>query len=124
MTTGMQEPKNASESDKVVEERKLKTQQLKNRSFALAEVLVRTDAIVPSGAKSLKIDGIACDSRKVAAGYLFFALLGANEDGNRYVRDAIERGAIAIASEAAQPVALTAYDVWNRDARLRKGLLI
>src|SRR5207247_10862853 len=95
MATGLREPKNASESGKVVEEHKLKTQQLKNRSLALADIFLRTDTHVPSGAKSLKIDGLACDSRKVAAGYLLFALLGANDDGDRYVRDAIERGAVA-----------------------------
>jgi len=124
MTTGLQAPKNASESGKVVEERKLKTRQLKNRSLALAEILLRTDAGVPSAAKSLNIDGIACDSRKVAAGYLFFALLGANEDGNRYVRDAIERGAIAIASEAAPPVDLPAHVVWIHVAESRKSLAV
>ena len=124
MTTGLQAPKNASESGKVVEERKLKTRQLKNRSLALAEILLRTDAGVPSAAKSLNIDGIACDSRKVAAGYLFFALLGANEDGNRYVRDAIERGAVAIASEAAPPVDLPANVVWIQVAESRKGLAV
>src|SRR3989441_5450263 len=124
MTTGLQEPKNASESGKVVEERKLKTQQLKDRSLALAEIFLRTDASVPSAAKSLKIDGIACDSRKVAAGYLFFALLGANEDGNRYVRDAIERGAVAIASEAAPPGDLPANVVWIQVAESRKGLAV
>ena len=124
MTTGLQEPKSASESGKVVEERKLKTQQLKDRSLALAEIFLRTDASVPSGAKSLKIDGIACDSRKVAAGYLFFALLGAKEDGNQYVRDAIERGAVAIASEAAPPVDLPANVVWIQVAESRKGLAV
>jgi UDP-N-acetylmuramoyl-L-alanyl-D-glutamate--2,6-diaminopimelate ligase len=124
MTTGLREPKNASESGKVVEERKLKTQQLKNRSLALAEIFLRTDASVPSGAKSLKIDGIASDSRKVASGYLFFALLGANEDGNRYVRDAIERGAVAIASEAAPPVDLPANVVWIQVAESRKCLAV
>jgi UDP-N-acetylmuramoyl-L-alanyl-D-glutamate--2,6-diaminopimelate ligase len=124
MTTGLREPKNASESGKAVEERKLNTQQLKNRSLALAEILLRADASVPSGAKSLKIDGVACDSRKVAADYLFFALLGANEDGNRYVRDAIERGAIAIASEAAPPVDLPANVVWIHVAESRKSLAV
>jgi UDP-N-acetylmuramoyl-L-alanyl-D-glutamate--2,6-diaminopimelate ligase len=124
MTTSLQEPKNAAESGKVVEERKLKTQQLKNRSLTLAEIFLRTDADVPSGAKHLKIDGIACDSRKVAPGYLFFALQGANEDGNRYVRDAIERGAIAIASEAAPPVDLPANVVWIHAAESRKGLAV
>jgi len=122
MTTGLQEPKNAAESGKAVEERKLKTQQLKNRSLTLAKIFLRSDTNVPSGAKNLKIDGIACYSRKVAPGSLFFALQGANEDGNRYVRDAVERGAIAIASEASAPVDLPASVAWIQVTESRKSL--
>jgi len=90
----------------------------------LAEILLRADASVPSGAKSLKIDGLACDSRKVAADYLFFALLGANEDGNRYVRGRHRARAIAIASEAAPPVDLPANVVWIQVAESRKSLAV
>jgi UDP-N-acetylmuramoyl-L-alanyl-D-glutamate--2,6-diaminopimelate ligase len=122
MTTGLQVPKNAAESGKAVEERKLKTQQLKNRSLSLTKIFLRSDTNVPSGAKNLKIDGIACDSRKVAPGSLFFALQGANEDGNRYVRDAVERGAIAIASEASAPVDLPANVAWIQVTESRKSL--
>ena len=124
MTTDLQEPRNAVESGKVVEERKLKAQQLKNRSLTVEEIFLRTDASVPSGAKTLKIAGMACDSRKVAPGYLFFALHGANENGNRYVRDAVERGAIAIASELTMPADLPAHVAWVRIAESRKGLAL
>lgn len=46
-----------------------------------------------------EIRAIACDSRKVAPGSLFFALRGEKEDGNQYVSDAVKRGAVAVASE-------------------------
>jgi UDP-N-acetylmuramoyl-L-alanyl-D-glutamate--2,6-diaminopimelate ligase len=128
MTTGLREPKNASESDKAVEERKLTAQALKNRSLTLEETFLETGAGVPSGAKSLKIEGIACDSRKVAPGYLFFALHGAKEDGNQYIQDAIKRGAVAIASEIAAPdlapADLPATIAWVRVAESRKSLAV
>jgi UDP-N-acetylmuramoyl-L-alanyl-D-glutamate--2,6-diaminopimelate ligase len=44
---------------------------------------------------------VACDSRKVRPGALFFALRGAKENGAAFIRDAVARGAVAIASEEA-----------------------
>lgn len=40
--------------------------------------------------------GLACDSRKVGAGYLFAALPGARADGSDFIADAVRRGAIAV----------------------------
>ncbi len=42
---------------------------------------------------------IACDSRKVKPGALFFALRGAKEDGAVFIQDAVARGAVAVAGE-------------------------
>jgi UDP-N-acetylmuramoyl-L-alanyl-D-glutamate--2,6-diaminopimelate ligase len=72
----------------------------------------------------LTIQGIACDSRKVLPGYLFFALHGVKEDGNQYVRDAISRGASAIASESAAAVDLSANVAWIRIPESRKSLAL
>ncbi len=47
--------------------------------------------------------GVRClitDSRRVIPGALFFALRGLNTDGNLYIEEAIDRGAVAIVSEA------------------------
>ncbi len=49
---------------------------------------------------------LGCDSRKVQPGSLFFALHGAKTDGNAFVKDAVERGAVAIVSEERQPADL------------------
>ncbi len=38
--------------------------------------------------------GYSIDSRTVRAGEIFFAIRGENYDGHRFVRDALERGAI------------------------------
>jgi UDP-N-acetylmuramoyl-L-alanyl-D-glutamate--2,6-diaminopimelate ligase len=124
MTTGLQEPKEAAESGKVAEQREANTRPDKNRAPDLAEVFSKTDSVVPPETSSLTIRGIACDSRKVAPGYLFFALPGVNEDGNKYIADAISRGAIAIASESQSPADLSASVAWVRVSESRKSLAI
>ncbi len=57
------------------------------------------EALAPAVA-AMEIAGMEYDSRRVDAGYLFFAFPGARTDGRRFVRDAIARGAVAIASES------------------------
>ncbi len=42
------------------------------------------------------VAGIAIDSRKVKENFIFFALHGENEDGAKYIQDAIDKGAKAI----------------------------
>ena len=42
------------------------------------------------------ISGIAWDSRKVQSGDVFFALVGENVDGHKFINSAIERGAAAV----------------------------
>lgn len=44
----------------------------------------------------IQISGITCDSREVHAGYLFAAIPGAQDDGRRFIPDALKRGAAAI----------------------------
>jgi UDP-N-acetylmuramoyl-L-alanyl-D-glutamate--2,6-diaminopimelate ligase len=44
----------------------------------------------------MEIRGILFDSRRVKAGDLFFALPGTRTDGNRFVREALQRGARAV----------------------------
>jgi UDP-N-acetylmuramoyl-L-alanyl-D-glutamate--2,6-diaminopimelate ligase len=124
MTTGLQEPKNPVESGKVTDGRDADTRQSKNRSSRLAEVFSETGAIVPAGTHALEIQNIVYDSRKAVMGSLFFALHGTKEDGNRYIRAAIERGAVAIASESAAPTDLDANVVWLRVPESRKSLAI
>lgn len=53
-----------------------------------------------SGATDPEISGISEDSRRITPGMLFVAVSGTNDDGHRYVGDALSRGAAAIVSEA------------------------
>ena len=46
-----------------------------------------------------RVGGVAIDSRAVQAGDLFVALRGAAADGHDFVRDAISRGAVAVAGD-------------------------
>ncbi len=78
----------------------------------LGDVLEGIEGIRVSGRMDTHILSIACDSRKVMAGTLFFALPGEKVDGNRFVSDAIERGAVAIASAQARPMELQPGATW------------
>ncbi|MGO4884643.1 MAG: UDP-N-acetylmuramoyl-L-alanyl-D-glutamate--2,6-diaminopimelate ligase [Bryobacteraceae bacterium] len=51
----------------------------------------------------LEIQGLEYDSRRVQQGYLFFAFRGSRADGREFARNAVERGAVAVASEFAAP---------------------
>lgn len=56
----------------------------------VAPLLARVDGLVPEG-----VTGVSIDSRSLAAGELFFAILGDNSDGHDYVGAAFSRGAAA-----------------------------
>lgn len=51
------------------------------------------------GSLDVEIRGIAYDSRQVKPGMLFVAIKGEKFDGNLFVDEAIERGAVAVVSE-------------------------
>ena len=50
---------------------------------------------------SVEIKGLDFDSRRTGEGFLFFAFPGSKTDGRQFARQAIERGAVAVASESA-----------------------
>ena len=64
--------------------------------MTLRELLPQTDA-------TDEIRGIACDSRRVAPGFLFFAFAGKKADGAAFAAQALERGAVAVAGESPRP---------------------
>ena len=124
MTIELQESRAATEIGKVTEARDANIQPGKNRALHLADVFSNLNAVAASNFSSLTITGIACDSRKVLPGYLFFALQGAKDDGNKFIADAIARGAVAIASENAPPTDLSPSVAWIRVPESRKSLAI
>ena len=71
---------------------------------------------------SLEIHGLEFDSRRVAAGYLFFAFPGSRADGRQFAEDARARGAAAVASETEAPAG---YDgAWVQVAHGRHALAL
>jgi UDP-N-acetylmuramoyl-L-alanyl-D-glutamate--2,6-diaminopimelate ligase len=94
------------------------------RSVKLRDLLQGTEARVPESAQELEIRQVACDSRKVQPRALFFALHGAKADGNEFIRDAVSRGAAAIASEESAPAAIPSSVVWIQVREARKALAV
>lgn len=83
-------------------------QQISLAQLFPAEILAESDA-------ELLVTGVQLDSRRVSPGDLFVAATGYRDDGSRYIDKAVERGAVAIAVDAAmmkelehQPVPLIA----------------
>lgn len=90
----------------------------------LSEVLHGLEMNLSSGAREIEIRQVACDSRKVQPGALFFALHGAKADGNAFIQDALKRGAVAIASEEPAPSTIPAGVEWIQVREARKALAI
>jgi UDP-N-acetylmuramoyl-L-alanyl-D-glutamate--2,6-diaminopimelate ligase len=93
-------------------------------SSKLSALLQGVEASVAAKAGDLEIRQVACDSRKVQPRALFFALHGAKADGNAFIRDAVSRGAVAIASEDPAPATMPASVAWIRVAHARKAQAI
>lgn len=55
------------------------------------------------GSKEVEINGICSDSRKVAPGNLFIAKRGATFDGTQFIKQAVNAGAAAIATDLYDP---------------------
>jgi UDP-N-acetylmuramoyl-L-alanyl-D-glutamate--2,6-diaminopimelate ligase len=79
---------------------------------------------LPAGASNLEIRQVACDSRKVQPGALFFALHGAKADGNAFIQDAVKRGAVAIASAEPAPSTPLGGVAWIQVRDARKALAL
>ena len=73
-------------------------------SLKLSEALRGADVLRRIG-EDVAITGVEYDSRRVASGSLFVAMRGETTDGNRYIEQALARGAAAIVTDSA-----AAYD--------------
>ncbi len=67
---------------------------------SIRELLSGIEIIDIKGPQNIPISGITQDSRNVKEGYCFIAIKGYSDDGNKYVNDAVERGAKLVVSEA------------------------
>ncbi len=80
--------------------------------------LPRTSGPLPESA----VCGIAYDSRKVAAGFLFFAFSGAKTDGAQFANDAVKKGAIAVVGDRPAPGGFAG--LWLQVAHGREALAL
>jgi UDP-N-acetylmuramoyl-L-alanyl-D-glutamate--2,6-diaminopimelate ligase len=94
------------------------------RSLKLRDLFLGMEANIPPSAQEMEIRQVACDSRKVQPRALFFAVQGAKADGNAFIRDAVSRGAAAIASEESAPPAVPSSVAWVQVREARKALAV
>ena len=55
------------------------------------------------GGDGARVLDVTHDSRQVAGGWLFVAIRGEKSDGNRFVREVVQRGAVGVVSESERP---------------------
>ncbi len=65
----------------------------------LEQIIKGLEPVAVNGSRDKDIAGITCDSRQVRDNYLFVAITGNKQEGNIFIDDAINRGAIAIITE-------------------------
>jgi UDP-N-acetylmuramoyl-L-alanyl-D-glutamate--2,6-diaminopimelate ligase len=93
----------------------LATRRQKKRAgmeMELSEVIAGIEGVRVTGSTRPRIAAVACDSRKVVADTLFFAMPGAKTDGNEFVADALARGAVAITSPNPRPAHISRDVTW------------
>lgn len=87
---------------------------------SLGVLLEPLEILEVHGDLGTEVRGIAYDSRQVVEGDLFVAIPGTRQDGNRFIEDAIRRGACAVMVEKAPDAGLSA--AWARVGDSRKAL--
>ncbi|MFZ0909977.1 MAG: UDP-N-acetylmuramoyl-L-alanyl-D-glutamate--2,6-diaminopimelate ligase [Candidatus Acidiferrales bacterium] len=83
-----------------------------NLTENLSELMRGIETLSVTGPAEAEIRAITYDSRKATPHSLFFAFQGAKVDGNRFVADALSRGAVAIATESPRPSDVPASVAW------------
>jgi UDP-N-acetylmuramoyl-L-alanyl-D-glutamate--2,6-diaminopimelate ligase len=73
--------------------------------MTLHEVLsgVRLKSTLPPNLAAAEIHGLDYDSRRTSPGSLFFAFPGAHADGRAFAQSALDKGALAVASDLPSP---------------------
>ena len=105
-------------------ERQTVAEQRHSRGASLRSLLEGVELRSKTTPGEIEIRQVTHDSRKVQPGALFVAISGAATDGTLFARDAVSRGAIAVASEVAAPADWPAEVGWVQVAEARKALAI
>ncbi len=89
----------------------------------ISQVLEGIEDARLSGDPKMTVRGLAYDSRAVEPGFLFAALRGQKSDGNDYVDQAIDKGAVAVLSQRA-PGRFEKKVAWAQVGNERRGLAL
>ena len=90
--------------------------------MTLHDLLRGIEVVNPEGLPSLEVVGLHYDSRRIGPRHVFVAIQGEKTDGNRFVSAALERGAVAVVSEAPRPQAVSA--TWIQVRHVRQALAL
>ena len=78
--------------------------------ITVSDIVAATGGRLASGAAETAVTGVSTDSRTIAAGEVFFALVGERFDGHQFLRQVAEAGAAAVViSDGAAATLLTDY---------------
>ncbi len=72
----------------------------------------------------VEVTGVASDSRKVKAGFVFIAVPGTVADGMSFIPDAIKNGAIAIVGEGSIPIDIPSDIIYMKVPNARRILAL
>ena len=81
----------------------------------LGDLLKKAEIDFVSADMDMEISGVSFDSRTLKIGELFVAVRGYESDGHRYIKEAVDRGAVCILCE--EKPGITAPHVIMRDTR-------
>jgi UDP-N-acetylmuramoyl-L-alanyl-D-glutamate--2,6-diaminopimelate ligase len=90
--------------------------------MVLRDLLSELAGFELSGNAKIELAGLAFDSRRVKAGYLFVTYAGAERDGHVYIPDAVQRGAAAVVGERARPDGVPDHVTYVRVSNGREAL--
>ena len=84
----------------------------------LGSLLKEIDAVSIKNFNNVGVRALVWDSRQVVAGSVFFAIRGEKSDGNDYINEAIQRGAIAIVTDTPAKYSKAITTVEVKDVRV------
>ncbi|HCR28539.1 MAG TPA: UDP-N-acetylmuramoyl-L-alanyl-D-glutamate--2,6-diaminopimelate ligase, partial [Opitutae bacterium] len=84
-----------------------KTKKRKQEGRKLSALLKKSGAKLKRGSADPRVKRLVIDSRRVTPGSLFFALPGLRKDGNAFVDEALNRGAIGVVSNSPRKFGLS-----------------
>jgi UDP-N-acetylmuramoyl-L-alanyl-D-glutamate--2,6-diaminopimelate ligase len=90
----------------------------------LKDLLAGAGVANPPPDPEVEVPRVAYDSRQATSGSLFVAIRGQKTDGNRFISDAVQRGARIIVSEMPPPEANPGGAMWLRVPDARKALAV